>query len=135
MISSLIASILFSLFFAILLAYAFRRRGPGPFGGILFMFIIIFMFTWAIGSWLAPSAQVFIRVPWLVYLLIAMIIMLLMGTLIPPSREGSQIISKADVDKMVRQEKKISDAQITIGVFFWIMIFILFLLVILKLLE
>ena len=123
MISSLIASILLALVFALLLSFGFRRRGPGPYGGFVFLFIIIFMFTWAIGSLLAPLGPLYFGVSWLGYFLVAVMVMLLLGALIPRDRPGPRIISKSEVDERARQEKYPTATQISVGIFFWLMIF------------
>ena len=48
---TILFSVLFAIIFAVLLDYGLRRRGPGPAGGVLFIFLIIFMFTLGFGAW------------------------------------------------------------------------------------
>ena len=123
---SIIISILFALVFAVLLAFPFRRRVAGPFNGMLFLFFIIFLFTWSIGSWMEPVGPMLGGVSWLGYLLVAVLVMLLLGAMLPPSPGRSRIIRKSEIDENVK-EREISQAvSVTIGIFFWIMVLILF---------
>ncbi|MFO7615409.1 MAG: hypothetical protein R6W71_12305 [Bacteroidales bacterium] len=125
--TTIILSILFAFIFALILGYGFSRRGPGPTGGIFFIFLLIFMFTWAIGLWIEPIGPVRWGVPWLGYLLIAFFIALLIGALLPPSRPGPPVITKAEINEEIRQDEKVTSAvQITFGVFFWLLVIALF---------
>ena len=97
-------SVIFALIFSILLAYVFKRRGPGPAGGVLFIFLIIFMFTWAIGTWVEPIGPVTWGVPWLSYLIIAFFITLVIGALIPSASPRPPVITKPELDEEVSEE-------------------------------
>lgn len=57
-LSSILVSAACALLFSLLLVYGLRRKVPGPLNGTLFLFLILFMFTWAIGSWLVPVGPV-----------------------------------------------------------------------------
>ncbi len=131
-ITMTLASILFSALFAIIastvLIYGFRRYLPGPVNGLVFMFLIIFMFTWAVGSWLVPIGPVSWGVAWLGYLLIAFLITLLLGVLIPPAPPRSRVIAKAELDEEVKNRKTSNALQTTFGILFWILILVLFVL-------
>jgi hypothetical protein len=125
--ATIIFSVLLALILAMVLGYGFSRRGPGPAGGMLFLFLIIFMFTWAIGVWIEPIGPVNWGVPWINYLLVALFIALLLGALIPPSKPRSPIISKADMDEKIRDEARVVTAtEITFGFFFWLLMIALF---------
>ena len=124
----------FALLFAAILALGFSRRGPGPANGILFLFLIIFMFTWAFGSWMKPVGPIYWDVSWLGYLLIAFFLMLLLGALIPPSAPRNRVITKSELDEEVRREKASTAVEVTFGIFFWFMIMALFVLAIISLL-
>lgn len=123
LIAAIVFSAIFALIFAIILGYGFSRKGPGPAGGIIFIFLIILMFTWALGSWIEPIGPRNWGVPWLSYLLIAFFITLLIGALIPSSRARSPVITKEEIDEEIRSEDKTSQVLgITFGVFFWLLI-------------
>jgi Ca2+/Na+ antiporter len=131
--SIIVFSAIFALIFAAMLALGFRRRGPGPANGVLYLFLIIFMFTWAFGSWMKPIGPIHWDVSWLGYLLIAFFLMLLLGALIPPSTPRKRIISKSDLDEEVRKDKASTSVEVTFGIFFWFMIIALFVLAIISL--
>lgn len=122
-----------ALLFASLLTYVFKRKAPGPFKGTLIVFIIIFMFTWVIGSWVIPAGPIHNGVPWLSYIVIGFTIMLLLGTIIPKERQRNRIIDKSELDKEVKKDKEIKQLAWTFGFFFWIMIFVLLALIIIRL--
>jgi len=134
-LASILISVLFALVFSALLVYGFGRRVPGPLNGVLFLFLIIFMFTWAVGSWVVPIGPVHWGVSWLGYLLIAILIMLLLGALLPPRRPRTRIIAKSDVDEEVKNKQVSSAIEITFGIFFWIMIIALFILAMIRIVD
>lgn len=134
-IASVIFSIFFALLFTTLLILAFKRRGPGPLDGALFLFLIIFMFTWAVGSWLVPVGPVHWGVSWLGYLLVAFVLMLLLGALMPPSRPRNRMIRKLELESEIREDETSQALEITFGIFFWFMIISLIVIVILKIIR
>ena len=72
-----------SIIFAFILTYFLKRRAPGPFGGILYFFAIIFLFTAALGVLLAPIGPMYKNIPWLSIGASALLIMLLIAELLP----------------------------------------------------
>jgi hypothetical protein len=133
--SIIVFSAIFALVFAAILALGFRRKGPGPANGVVYLFLIIFMFTWAFGSWMKPIGPSYWDVSWLGYLLFAFFLMLLLGALIPPSTPRKRIISESELDEEVRKDKASTVVEITFGIFFWFMIVALFVLAIISLLQ
>lgn len=116
-------SFLFALFFAAMLPSVFKREGPGPWRGMLFFFLIIFFFSWAIGSWTEPFGPMIYGTTWLDYLIIAFIIMLVIGTLTPPARSrkfGTKDVHKHDVD-----EEAAALIGVSFGFFFWTLLLVL----------
>ena len=77
-----------SIIFAFILTYFLKRRAPGPFGGILYFFIIIFLFTTALGLLIKPMGPMYWHVPWLSITAIALLIMLLIAELLPHHEKG-----------------------------------------------
>jgi hypothetical protein len=132
-VPSVIISILLALLFATLLVFVFKRKGPGPIGGFLFLVLIIFMFTWASGSWMQPVGPIIWGIHWLGYLAVALMIMLLLGTLLPPFRRENQRITEQDLDIIAGDRKANANLGIAFGIFFWLMMISLFVLVIIKL--
>ncbi len=116
-------SFICSIFFAFILTYVFKRRAPGPFGGILYFFAIIFLFTAALGFLLTPMGPMYKNVPWLSIAAIGLLIMLLIAELLP-HHEKAIIVKRKE--KMSEEEK---DEQLLEREFGLILIVILLLLV------
>lgn len=83
MLIHFIFSFICSIIFAIVLTYFFKRRAPGPFGGVLYFFAIIFLFTVALGLMLTPMGPMYKNVPWLSIAAIGLLLMLLIAELLP----------------------------------------------------
>lgn len=121
--TALVYVLLFALFFASLLAYGFNRKGPGPLDGMLFFLLIIFMFSWAIGGWLLPVGPVHNGVPWLGYLFLAFMTMLLLGVLLPPHKPPYKAENEPVSDyELFEKNAAAIPFGITFGIFFWIAI-------------
>ena len=125
---SIVLSLFFALLFSAILVYGFRRRTTGPFDGMLFLFLIIFMFTWGLGSWMTPIGPVFGGVAWLSYLVISIVVMLLIGAMLPPA-EGPRR------RRVSAEEGGTKVVGITFGVFFWFMLIALFIIALLRLMN
>ncbi|MFO7790583.1 MAG: hypothetical protein R6V32_08420 [Bacteroidales bacterium] len=123
MLFPIIISCVFAIVFAILLPALFRRDGPGPFRGMVFYFLIIFLFTWAIGSWVTPVGPVAFNTSWLGYLIIAFFIMILIGVLVPP--RSNKAIPNESEKVPTHKYTRDNNTGITFGVFFWALIIIL----------
>jgi len=134
-LSSILVSAFCALLFSLLLVYGLRRRVPGPLKGILFLFLIIFMFTWAVGSWLVPVGPVYWGISWLGYLLVAIVVSLLLATLLPTFRPRSRIIPKAEVDETVKNRELSRALEVTFGILFWVMILVLFILAMIRVIR
>lgn len=91
-----------SIIFAFILTFFLKRKAPGPYGGILYFFCIIFLFTAALGLLLTPIGPMFRNVPWLSIIAIALLITLLIAELLPHHEKG--IIVK-------RKDPKIEEAE------------------------
>ncbi len=113
----IIISFVFALLFAILLPSIFRRHGPGPLRGIVLYFLIIFLFTWAIGSWLTPLGPVAFNTSWTGYLVIAFLIMILIGVLVPPHPTNKQAL-KDTARQTEKRRAGTNFAGFSFGVFF-----------------
>jgi len=96
MIVQFMFAFLYSIIFALILTFFFKRRAPGPFHGIFYFFCLIFLFTVALGAWLHPIGPMFRNVPWLSLLAIAFLIMLLMAELLP-HREKHVVIKRKEI--------------------------------------
>jgi len=125
---SIVLSVVFALLFAAILVYGFSRRTAGPFDGMLFLFLVIFMFTWGLGSWMTPIGPVVGGVSWLSYLVIAIVVMLLIGAMLPPSRPRR----RGAAERVAEGDEAARAVGITFGFFFWFMLITLFVIAILR---
>lgn len=132
--TSILFSVIFALLFSAILVYGFSRRTAGPFNGMLFLFLIIFMFTWGLGSWMTPIEPLYGEVSWLSYLLTAIVIMLLIGALLPPARTPRR---GTPAEKLAREEQDNASRAvgITFGFFFWFMVIALLVIAIARILT
>jgi hypothetical protein len=134
LVQTLLYSLSFALIFSLLLTYGFKRKGPGPANGLLFYFVIIFMFSWSVGAWLIPFGPSHWDIPWAGYLILAFVIMLLLGAVIPKSDQPKPKSEESTLSDYELFEKKAATYPLgfTYGFFFWIMIVALFFIAIMK---
>lgn len=117
----LILEFLLALAVAILLSfvlvYPLRRRGPGPFEGLIFFFLILFLAAWAGGVWVRPIGPTAWNVSWVGFLLVGLIIALILASAFPSRRP----IVNPPADTTTETEAEV--AVVTLGVFFFILLF------------
>lgn len=94
-----------SIIFAFVLTYFFKRRGPGPWNGILYFFTIIFLFTAAVGLLLTPVGPMYKNVPWLSIVSFGLLIMLLIAELLPHHEKAVTIKRKTKKDEEEEDEE------------------------------
>lgn len=105
MLIHFIFSFFCSIIFAFMLTYFFKRRAPGPFGGILYFFAIIFLFTAALGLLLTPMGPMYKNVPWLSLIAIGLLIMLLIAELLPHHEKAVTVKRKPVKDEEEEDEQ------------------------------
>lgn len=103
---------------SIIFGAAFRwerpeRRGLWP--SVFFLFVIIFLVTWAIGGWVTPVGPSFGGIYWLSFLIVGIIAALILAAAIPPRRRPRNI------EDAKRQMEESSEAQAMLGAFSWIL--------------
>lgn len=126
-------ALILALLFASFLSYVFGRKGPGPGGGYLFFATIIFLFTWAFGAWIAPLGPVHFGISWLGYLLVAILIMLLLGALVPPPRSPDKLEHRPLGDEeLFHRKTSAHPLGLGLGLFFWTMVIALVAITIIK---
>lgn len=125
MFTSIISSIFIAVLFALMLTFAFRRSGPGPMDGFVFFFLIIFIFSWALGGWIEPLKIYQIDYPWLSHFLIGLLIMLLLGALLPPSPSLKNRVALRKMEEELAEAKTRQAIAISISFFFWILFIVL----------
>jgi hypothetical protein len=120
---SLIFAFFLSIFFTLILTYFFKRRAPGPFGGMLYFFAIVFLFTVAIGVWISPQpGPRIMNIPWVSLIGIGLLITLLLAEILPHRETRLVRVGEDSKDEEVL-EKEFSALA-------WIMIVVLVLAII-----
>lgn len=114
MILQFILAFVCSIIFAIFLTFFFKRRGPGPFDGILYFFAIIFSFTLAMGVWLNPVGPMYKGVPWLAVLGTALLITLLIAELVPHSDKGKYVKTTKDLEAEEDKDEEVLEKEFSI---------------------
>ena len=125
-IAEFIIAFVVAVFFSTMLVFALGWGRPdrrGIFPTILYLFILIFLFTWAGGIWLAPLGSRTWSVHWLPFFIVGFIITLMLITLIPPRwrrhRSTIEIIEKKEDERIDRETAK------GLNIFFWVLLIIL----------
>lgn len=110
------AEFLFALVIALVLVaiFSFGLRRPGPWGGFLWFFLLVFLGAWAIGAWAEPIGPTAWGVTWLPIFFGALLIALLVAAL-PPA--GTPTASTTPTET--------PEAVAAVGAFFWILLFLL----------
>jgi hypothetical protein len=104
-----------ALLFTFVLGFGFRRKSPGV--GFLPMFLLIFLFVWAAGAWVAPVGPAAWDVPWLAFGIIGLIVTLLLATLIPPRPVRTAVQMKTS-----EQEQEEKAESVALGLAFWVLL-------------
>ncbi|MDX1571302.1 MAG: hypothetical protein R3200_12530 [Xanthomonadales bacterium] len=114
MFAEVLFALLLGLIVASLLVGPAGRRGPGPWSGFGFFFLILFFFIWAAGVWITPVGPHFYGASWATFLVSALLLFLLFAALLPPSTPRRH---PADPE-MVEPDA----AAAVVGVVFWLLL-------------
>ncbi len=106
---------------AMTLLYFLSTRKAERRRGLFWVFLLIFLATWAGGIWLQPFGPVLWGVHWLAFLLIGIIVALVLAvTGAHPGPRGRKETIK--MLERVEQEKKLEKATyVALGLLFWIL--------------
>jgi len=109
----------FALVLALLLAWifqaAFGTRGPGD--RFIWFFLIIFLFAWAGGVWIAPIGPMWWGVSWIPVLATGIFIALLLTAAAPGTPRN-----RREARTQAATEDTVAAA---LGIFFWILVVLL----------
>jgi len=106
-----------SIAFAFFLTFFFKRRGPGPYHGILYFFAIIFSFTLALGVWMHPLGPIYKGVPWLAVIGTALLITLLIAELIPHKDKAQYVKTKKEIIEEEKMDEEVLKKEFSILMF------------------
>jgi hypothetical protein len=112
--------------------YMLVTRGAERKTGLIWLFLMIFLATWAGGVWLKPFGPTVWGIHWMVFLLVGLIIVLFLFILIPRKAPRGRH-DTLDMLESIRQEKQLEKvAYITLSIFFWILLFVLVIAILLR---
>lgn len=131
-----LVTLLIVLFVTLLVGGVFAAAGArGPWPAMIWFFLVLFIATWAIGAWVQPVGPRAWNVPWLTFLIIAILIALLIAAVTPSEREarGSRSAEELPVEEdptvateaerrrdLPERETEAAATATAVGVFFWI---------------
>ncbi|HAM38617.1 MAG TPA: hypothetical protein DCP53_04375 [Elusimicrobia bacterium] len=121
---TVIYQIIFALIIGIIVTIMFNTGCKRTWLSIFVFFGFVFLAAWAASLWIIPTGPLFLGIYWLPLLIVGLIFGLLLALLIPlapPQCERKQITENED-------EVKIEKTQ---GIFFWIAIAVLIVIIVL----
>lgn len=124
----ILTDLLFALFFALLFTAVFSGifRIKGPWSSIPLFFLIIFLTTWAIGAWISPFGPGLWGSFWLPFFLIGLVVSLLLTATVSSVPKRETTVELIDTKERAKERKLVLT---TLGVFFWILLIVLGLLI------
>jgi hypothetical protein len=126
LLTALIIALMVSLIFALM-----SRRG-GWRTGFVYLFLIVFMATWACGVWIRPFGPPIGDVYWLGFLIAGLIVALLLALFLPqrPPRGRQETLDA--LEQMAAAKRVEEVTYVTLGVMFWLVLFLFLCIVVLR---
>jgi hypothetical protein len=109
------AALIIGSLIVFLISLAFRTKGP--WGSMLWFFIVVSLFAWVAGVWLRPYGPVWFGVGWIPIIFVGFLVAFLLTSVSP--REPRRPMSLKEETISVEERKTAVDA------FFWILIMLL----------
>ncbi len=128
------AEFLVSLITAALLTGLYRllTRGSGPRKGLAWLFLTIFLATWAGGVWLRPMGPPLWGVHWLTFFLAGLIMALVFIAFMPPGPPAGREETLEMLEDM-EQEKELTEVTyVTLSIFFWVLLLVFVMAILLR---
>ena len=123
-------ALIVALLVSILFGYALRRRIPRK--GFFWFFLILLLATWAGGMWIGPFGPSFRGIFWLPFVLVAVVVGAFLAA-IAPRRAPTGRIETLEMLEEIEQKRKLEKlTYISFGVFFWVALFALITVIIVR---
>ncbi len=102
--------------------YMLWTREAGRRTGLIWLFLVLFLGTWAGGVWLKPFGPKLWGVPWMAFLLAGLVIVLFL-VISFPRRAPRGRHETLDMLERIEQDKKLEEVTyITLSIFFWVLL-------------
>ena len=123
-------ALIVALLVSVLFGYALRRRIPRK--GFFWFFLILLLATWAGGMWIGPFGPSFRGIFWLPFVLVAVVVGAFVAA-IAPRRAPTGRIETLEMLEEIEQKRKLEKlTYISFGVFFWVALFALITVIIVR---
>ena len=123
-------ALIVALLVSVLFGYALRRRIPRK--GFFWFFLILLLATWAGGMWIGPFGPSFRGIFWLPFVLVAVVVGAFLAA-IAPRRAPTGRIETLEMLEEIEQKRKLQKlTYISFGVFFWVALFALITVIIVR---
>ncbi|MGD2111096.1 MAG: hypothetical protein PVI86_17095 [Phycisphaerae bacterium] len=118
----LVTDFLFALIVAFLIFLVFFRgfRRVGPFGGVVWFFLIVLFASWAGGVWIRPVGPTLWGVYWLPFVIVGLVVALLLAASAPPPPMRLPKSVEETEDKIEAES-----IAVALSAFVWIMLLFL----------
>ncbi len=116
-------SLLLAGIFTLFLMAVLKQRAPGPLRGALFLFVLLFLSTWAFGAWFYPVGPVVFGVAWLGFVISGILLTMLfaaLGTVSPQARSPR----RQEMEPSHRDPQSVAVA-LAMGIFFYFAVAVL----------
>ena len=124
-VSIVIASLLTGL-------YTLVTRGAGRRTGLMWLFLVIFLATWAGGIWLRSFGPTLWGVHWLVFLVAGAIVTLILIMIAPGKAPKGRHETLDMLDRIEREKELEQVTYVTLSIFLWVLLSVLVMAIILR---
>jgi hypothetical protein len=129
-VAEFFVALIVALLVSVLFGYALRRRIPRK--GFFWFFLILLLATWAGGMWIGPFGPSFRGIFWLPFVLVAVVVGAFLAA-IAPRRAPTGRIETLEMLEEIEQKRKLEKlTYISFGVFFWVALFALITVIIVR---
>lgn len=120
----LVADILVALIFALLLSLLFALLTPGEKkkAGLFWLFLILFLATWAGGIWMRPFGPTLWGLHWLIFVIVGVLVALFLSLSALRRAPRGRHETIDILEQMEKEEELETVAYITLGLFFWVLL-------------